>query len=912
MGVTCAVTRAACAVGGGNQNITTDDLGGLTPVAALFIVTRATADGVAADHFVWSIGAATAAAEQWACCIGSEHNHGTSDAYRRGATDECVYITDPTDGTVDGEANLNTFIENGVTITWGNAPAGAYLLTVVFFAGTDVSAHADTFNPDATEDQATNVTDPGFEPDLVFFAGTDSLMNDASANGAPNAVGVVANIAGTPQGCKAIYISDNSGTSSSDGTTVHDRVYQATNGVGNVKYTLEIDDFDSDGFSAYSRDGGGDANDDIGYLALNFNAAVKVWCGGYDSPTGNGNDSDTSPGFKPQLLVLFPNTCAAVDTVYEDGKGSVQCISVIDGDEAYCMSAADEDNQGTTDSQSLSDNQAVNLPYDDGSQAYAATFVSFDATGWTLNFTNTDGTAHKWYGFAVEEVSAVQEDVALTITHVRAVTEAGAAAGAGAPAALARSHAITAGGAGAAAGTASLTSVRTFTMQGTAQGESALPLSRSLDIAQAGAAQASNAVALLRVLTVATVSLGQAASGTSLTHSLALSTIAGSASEGGVSLASQLGAVPGAGAVTLAALGLADDLGLTVNGLFVVGVGLTLAGQRAISSAASAAGQATLTQARAIGITPGAASTAQADATLGVVIELSAQAAGQAGAAFSLALARAALIAGAAGVNVSVLLAVARALAGTAQAGAQASQAVARSVGAAVQAGATAVADTTLSADRAFSAEAEASVTATLALALVEAVAQSGTAQASAHCPGCNFVTGFALTPAGGAATQASTTVSHVLQLTTDGRFLVYASLSLDANRAIAAEAIAQAESAAAAAITQTVEPAGSVAAGGAIIVPLDLDVTTASSRGVTGAIVTAIEHAVAVGTMIFPVPCERIYVVVVEGRAYAVALNVRTATIELETRSAGVAVEGRSTTVSAEDRTFEVPDPTE
>lgn len=55
MGITVAVTRVACPIVTGNFDVTTTDLGGLTPKAAYFIVSYATIDvvglaAVAADH----------------------------------------------------------------------------------------------------------------------------------------------------------------------------------------------------------------------------------------------------------------------------------------------------------------------------------------------------------------------------------------------------------------------------------------------------------------------------------------------------------------------------------------------------------------------------------------------------------------------------------------------------------------------------------------------------------------------------------------------------------------------------------------------------------------------------------------------------------------------------------------------
>lgn len=75
MGVTVAVTRVACNTSTGDQTITTTDLGGLTPKAAMFIITQAVTDGAAANHAVWGLGFTDGTTS---FCSASEDEHGLS------------------------------------------------------------------------------------------------------------------------------------------------------------------------------------------------------------------------------------------------------------------------------------------------------------------------------------------------------------------------------------------------------------------------------------------------------------------------------------------------------------------------------------------------------------------------------------------------------------------------------------------------------------------------------------------------------------------------------------------------------------------------------------------------------------------------------------------------------------------
>ena len=44
--------------------------------------------------------------------------------------------------------------------------------------------------------------------------------------------------------------------------------------------------------------------------------------------------------------------------------------------------------------------------FTDGSAAYDASFTSFDADGWTLNYSAADGTARKWIALAFGTAAA--------------------------------------------------------------------------------------------------------------------------------------------------------------------------------------------------------------------------------------------------------------------------------------------------------------------------------------------------------------------------------------------------------------------------------------------------------------------------------------------------------------------------
>jgi hypothetical protein len=411
MGITVATTRVACNTGTGNQDITAD-LGDLTPAAALFTIVAATADGTPADHAVMGTGAATSTSERWAIAGSAEHNVGTTDCYRRMETDRCVLILNPADGTVDGEADFVSFITNGVRINWSDAPSAAYYLIVDLFAGTDLSAKALTFTMAATEDDTVDVTTLAFEADVLLVVSHCSSTVDSTDDHCFISLGVVLNKDPLQQYSLQFKTIDDFSTSTVGNELRDDYGVGASTG-GLAPWDGEFSDFDASGFSCTTRNSTGGA--EVGVLALAFAAAVDFWAGVLDTPTSTGNQGVTDPAFTPQWVHCALSQLPAVNTGYGDGNAGSIGVCSFDEDDENCSSVQDEDGEATTDTQSLSDDTAVNLPNDDGSAAHVAAFVSFDANGWTWNFTTTEGTAVKLWALAIEAEGAAPTPGAMPI-----------------------------------------------------------------------------------------------------------------------------------------------------------------------------------------------------------------------------------------------------------------------------------------------------------------------------------------------------------------------------------------------------------------------------------------------------------------------------------------------------------------
>ena len=410
MGVKVAVLQVAVNTGTGNQTFTKTGFG--TPKAALFIVSRAATNGTVANGAKWSYGAATGTTNRWCVAGQSENGQGTTDSDRY-VTDTGVVVLLGNDGSLQGVADFVSFNEDNVILNWSTAPFAAVLLTIVLFGGTDLSAHANKFVDADLEDGATDVTGPGFEPDLVFVGGVSRAMDETRADSFRCVFGVCENDGGVdPQVQGGIGLFDKHGedTSLCGLQVTSGRAIKAVTETGTT-YGVELTTFDGSGFSATTRDAGAGGQFEWGYLALAFGGVVGHWVGAIDTPTATGDKAYTGPGFTPQFVMLLMSHASAYGSHNSTGPAAIAAgIGVITADDEFANGFQIEDAQGTSDTQNAVDSKAVWLPTDDGSTTndFIGTGPggsgSLDANGFTINFSAVDtGTVRKWFALAIEK-----------------------------------------------------------------------------------------------------------------------------------------------------------------------------------------------------------------------------------------------------------------------------------------------------------------------------------------------------------------------------------------------------------------------------------------------------------------------------------------------------------------------------
>lgn len=399
MAVSIATTRVACNTSDGDQDITITSFG--TPKAALFLATRAVTDGTAANGAGFYI-AATDGTNHWGQAYEDEHAAASSDSQSSvnapGAGEDMLVIKDGTaDSATEGYADFSTWITDGVRINWGNAPVSAFLLNASLFGGSDLSAAAGITGLGNTTDLATDITAVGFEADVVICVLAGDIANGEVSIGFihNDRAGTVTQRVASIRSRSARLTMEMMGMMRNDACIMQQ-------GNTAVDWWGEASTFDSSGFTITTRNAGAN-NLSIAWLALRFGASPVVSSKVYtfSTPTGTGDNTDTGLGAEPQAVFYVPCLHEAANTFDASGLSGSLGLSVITAAAQYCTTNSSEDNAADSNTQSLSDNQAVNLPLHDGSAGLAAAYSTFTSSGVTLSWSDVESAAKLWPALAI-------------------------------------------------------------------------------------------------------------------------------------------------------------------------------------------------------------------------------------------------------------------------------------------------------------------------------------------------------------------------------------------------------------------------------------------------------------------------------------------------------------------------------
>lgn len=407
MALKFALVRKVNPTSNGTYDFTDSGFG--TPVAAIFVVNAATADGSASVNSQSSFGA-TDGTRQWVSSFQDEDGVGTTECNRFSDTAYCIVLRSGDNGSNTLRAEFDSWITDGVRLDFINTPGTANLsITCILIGGSGASARVDCKAITATEDNAQDINDVGFEPKFVIATHTNQSCDAGTGGFVVNSYGFASNINSSVSQCSAgYYYVDNTGTSRccaevNDGYIITIAGYSGTDGY------LEIGSFDSSGFSITPRDADGNSNG-FKYIALTDSSS-----GGKAQvetiATGTGNKSYTGYGVKPSFIMLLANQITDVDTAQTNSiKASVISHNfAVDGDGESSHNHLSRNNQSTTDTAQRRDNSIQMMNDDNDGIGSESTVNSYDSDGFTLNFSaHSPGSTKVWPVLAIGEEAATR------------------------------------------------------------------------------------------------------------------------------------------------------------------------------------------------------------------------------------------------------------------------------------------------------------------------------------------------------------------------------------------------------------------------------------------------------------------------------------------------------------------------
>jgi hypothetical protein len=153
---------------------------------------------------------------------------------------------------------------------------------------------------------------------------------------------------------------------------------------------------------------------DFRYLCLNLGGATESGVRSFATHTTAEENSKTGLSAQPQFVLLGLTDCVTEDTEETDADAGGFGIASWTTADQNCNAWAMEDGRTTSpgpveNSQSVSDNQAINFASGDGTAQYAATLTSFDGDGYTLEWTAVDGTARRGFELFIGSEGAMGE-----------------------------------------------------------------------------------------------------------------------------------------------------------------------------------------------------------------------------------------------------------------------------------------------------------------------------------------------------------------------------------------------------------------------------------------------------------------------------------------------------------------------
>lgn len=426
MSIKIAVARFTNINTATTQDITTTDLDGLTPKAAIFISSDTVTDGTVVSVAMLNVGL-TDGTNHCDTTMTLRHNVATMETAQRAATDQVIQLLGSGAGTaIFAEAQFSTWLTNGVRINWNDPTSNTYIHTVIFFAGTDLSVKVGTFEAAGPNGTETTVTTT-FQPDDVFFISGGTAFDDTMRSGAQVQLGVAHRGGSITQGSISHNHANGTANAEPEGLIQDDRI--GANLATGLSREFELSAFLSNGFKVKHYESASSASQWFGYLALNYGGKANGYVGTDTTPTSTGDKVNSSVGFEPQFVMLLPTFMPALNTLYNNGNVASYGISAITSTQQHSQTVGDDDNSLNSDTQSLLDDTALHMWNPNGdTDELVASRTSLNSNGFTLNYSTVNATARQMIVWAISVFSSgttYNQTVSGSITPTGALVKQG-------------------------------------------------------------------------------------------------------------------------------------------------------------------------------------------------------------------------------------------------------------------------------------------------------------------------------------------------------------------------------------------------------------------------------------------------------------------------------------------------------
>lgn len=390
----------------GNFTITDTGGPGLTPKAAMIVLSGASALDTITSHARLSVGITDGTNHRATAWMAEDDVLASvGDTGKRLANDKVLNLTGTAAEGLQVGATFVSFAANAITI---NVDAASVLRGFVrLFYGADLLANVTSIVGAASTD--TSTTAPGFTPDGAIFIGSRTTNDYGVDTGLANAhvtIGAAGRLPSTSQGCISLVAEDRpaSGNSSSACKPRDNRVatmLASSSGTITETASLSLKSWDASGLTV--------TNDaatamTVAVLSLKLNGE-KCHAG---CPTLNtdtlGVSSYTDPGFTPRALMLAAQVAPTINTADSTAGGGFSLGVVTMGTGSYCAGWNDNDDKSTTEADCLvSSSKMIDFPESAVSRFWAAELSSMTASGFDYNVTNAHSVDLPTLVFAIGE-----------------------------------------------------------------------------------------------------------------------------------------------------------------------------------------------------------------------------------------------------------------------------------------------------------------------------------------------------------------------------------------------------------------------------------------------------------------------------------------------------------------------------